>query len=40
VCRFYALEPIIMTQAIALDTVIYSTLHTAAARKDGVHKEI
>jgi hypothetical protein len=30
----------VMTQAIALDTVIYSTLHTAAARKDGVHKKI
>ena len=29
-----------MTQSTTLDTVIYSTLHTAAARKDGVHKKI
>jgi hypothetical protein len=30
----------VMAQAIVLDTVIYSTLHTAAARKDDVHKKI
>lgn len=30
----------VMTQSTALDTVIYSTLHTAAARKGGVHKKI
>jgi hypothetical protein len=30
----------VTTQSTALDTVIYSTVHTAAAaRKDGVHKK-
>jgi hypothetical protein len=40
VCRLYTMSQNVMTQSTALDTVIYSTLHTAAARKGGVHKKI
>jgi hypothetical protein len=40
VCSLYTMSQNVMTQSTALDTVIYSTLHTAAARKDGVHKKI
>jgi hypothetical protein len=33
-------EPICYDSIYCMDTVIYSTLHTAKARKDGVHKKI